>query len=168
MKASTLCLLSLSLTACADARDNGIKAESAVHSTYVQTGQRVRDWFRIPPRENPQPTPPNNAYCYKALQDVVCYNAPVYGQEGRMTGFQESSGVTSSIAPMDGGSEPVMQGPVDQNYLVPPGQAVSVAPMPPMMSAPVSVGAAPQGKPDTEEVVLPDTKSKKPVSLINN
>ena len=165
MKNTLLCLMGLCiLTACADARDNTVKAESAVHSHYVATGQRVREWFRIPPKENPQPTPPNNSYCYKALQDVVCYNSPLYGQEGRMTGFQESTGVTSSVVPMDGGSQPVSEN-VDRNYLVAPSQPVAVAPMPPL-GASVNVGTAPQAA-NSAPVKLDDGKSKKPVSLID-
>jgi hypothetical protein len=38
-------------------------------------------------------------YCYKTMQDVICYPTPIPGQEERLTGYQTEKGTTGYILP---------------------------------------------------------------------
>lgn len=159
--------LALMLTACAEGKQSAERAGSLARKHYVETGQKIREIFTIPPKENPKPKPANSAYCYKAMQDVVCYNVPIEGQQERMTGFQEGGQVGASVRPLDGTSTPL--GSVESNYLVPPVQSVSVGSAPPLMTSPVPVSNSPLGSrppQDSMQVELPGQTPKKPVSLM--
>lgn len=52
-----------------------------------QTAHRLREWWLTPlPEEHLHAVPPS--YCYKALQDVMCYRQPMPGWEHRLVGYQ--------------------------------------------------------------------------------
>ncbi|MFW0777352.1 MAG: hypothetical protein ACN2B6_06505 [Rickettsiales bacterium] len=58
-----------------------------VRDQVKKTNRKVRDWWLTPMPEK-HDTPIANSYCYKALQDVLCYRQPVPGWEHRLAGYQ--------------------------------------------------------------------------------
>lgn len=64
-----------------------------------QTAHRLREWWLTPlPEEHLTPVPPS--YCYKALQDVMCYRQPMPGWEHRLVGYQGTGAEPPAAAMM--------------------------------------------------------------------
>lgn len=53
-----------------------------------RTAHKLREWWLVPLPEEAGPTPVPHSYCYKALQDVMCYRSPMPGWEHRLVGYQ--------------------------------------------------------------------------------
>lgn len=64
-----------------------------------QTVNKLRDWWLTPLAES-QPTPIPSSYCYKALQDVLCYRQPMPGWEHRLVGYQGTAAAPPPVATM--------------------------------------------------------------------
>jgi hypothetical protein len=67
-------------------------------------------------------------YCYRAYHDIICYGAPLKGEEYRLVGFQEKNGQTGYVLPsalLDGGAN------------LPPLQSVTIG-LPPRVASQAS------------------------------
>jgi hypothetical protein len=66
------------------------KAERVVNNvrdSIKRTNNRVRNWWLTPlPVEEAHVMPPR--YCYRVLQDILCYRQPRTGWESRLVGYQ--------------------------------------------------------------------------------
>ena len=64
-----------------------------------QTNEHIRDWLITPlPSKEKQPMPAR--YCYKVLQDILCYRAQVLGWENKLVGYQGKDAPTPPAATM--------------------------------------------------------------------
>jgi hypothetical protein len=53
-----------------------------------RTNRRLRDWWLTPLPPEPEPLPVQASYCYRVLQDVLCYRDPMPGWEHRLVAYQ--------------------------------------------------------------------------------
>src|SRR5262249_26051832 len=76
----------LALTACNKAQDSANNVLDTVGNETSDTYNKVRDIFDLHSKPKPEkPTQPS--YCYKTMQDIICYPRPLPGQEERLTGY---------------------------------------------------------------------------------
>ncbi len=52
-----------------------------------RTNRKVRDWC-LTPLPQPQPNAIAASYCYRVLQDIMCYREPMPGWEQRLVAYQ--------------------------------------------------------------------------------
>lgn len=77
-----------------DARDvqgnvtkNTMRVADNVRDSIKRTGEHVRDWLITPlPSNAKQPMP--TRYCYRVLQDILCYRGQMAGWENKLVGYQ--------------------------------------------------------------------------------
>ena len=70
----------------------GAAKDGMYHNT-----DRLADWMR-PPAPPAPPLPIAASYCYKALQDVLCYRQPMPGWEHRLLAYQGTNAAPPSAA----------------------------------------------------------------------
>lgn len=66
---------------------NAKRVANEVRDNIKLTNDRVRDWW-ITPLPSTQPLAMPSRYCYRVLQDVLCYREAVPGWEGKLVGYQ--------------------------------------------------------------------------------
>lgn len=89
-----------------DARDiktnvttNATRVADNVRDSIKNTGEHIRQWWITPlPSKARQPMPPR--YCYRALQDILCYRQPMPGWESRIVGYQGTGAKPPKAATM--------------------------------------------------------------------
>ncbi len=58
-----------------------------VRDNIKRTGEHLRSWLITPlPSTEKQPMP--TRYCYRVLQDILCYRQQMPGWEGKLVGYQ--------------------------------------------------------------------------------
>lgn len=57
-----------------------------------KTAMKMREWLLTPPPEVVSTAVPPS-YCYKVMQDITCYRAPLPGQTHRLVGYQGDGAV---------------------------------------------------------------------------
>ncbi len=66
---------------------NAVRIANNVRDGVKMTNERVRQWWLTPlPSTDKQLTP--TSYCYKVLQDILCYREQMLGWENRLVGYQ--------------------------------------------------------------------------------
>ncbi len=61
---------------------------NTVRDNLKETGEKLREWWLTPlPAARPNRAI-KTSYCYRALQDVLCYRQPMPGWEHRLVGYQ--------------------------------------------------------------------------------
>lgn len=69
------------------AEQSGMRVANNVRDQVKKTGMMMRKWWLTPlPDQTPAPVP--SSYCYRVMQDIVCYRAPMPGQEHQLVGYQ--------------------------------------------------------------------------------
>jgi hypothetical protein len=53
-----------------------------------KTSYQVQKWAATPPAAPPVPNAVAKSYCYRSMQDVLCYRSPVPGAESRLVAYQ--------------------------------------------------------------------------------
>jgi hypothetical protein len=90
-------------TAESNVEKHSVRVASNVRDSVKRTSMKLREWWLTPlPEERPRAVPAS--YCYKVLQDIVCYRDPVPGNTHNLVGWQG-----------DGAKEP----PVAQTLVMP-------------------------------------------------
>lgn len=91
------CLL---ISGCMKVQDTSTRALDKVETETSSSWYKIREFLDLPakppakPKSRVQPR-----YCYKAMQNVICYPAPVAGQEERLVAYQNSAGTGYTLAP---------------------------------------------------------------------
>ncbi len=65
----------------------GSRIADNVRDQVKKTNRKVRDWWLTPLKE-PQPKVVSNSYCYRVMQDILCYREPMPGWEQRLVAYQ--------------------------------------------------------------------------------
>lgn len=66
---------------------NTMRVADNVRDSIKRTGEHMRDWWITPlPSNAKQPMPPR--YCYRVLQDILCYRQPMPGWETKLVAYQ--------------------------------------------------------------------------------
>lgn len=60
--------------------------EQSIKANFYHNVDRIADWIRPDVPKPPQPVAAS--YCYSALQDILCYRAPMPGWEHRLIAYQ--------------------------------------------------------------------------------
>lgn len=70
-----------------------------VRDSIKRTNDRLRDWWLTPLPKDIKKTIPTR-YCYKVLQDILCYREQMAGWENRLVGYQGTSAEPPTPATM--------------------------------------------------------------------
>lgn len=66
---------------------NAMRVADNVRDSIKRTGEHVRDWWITPlPSTAKQPMPVR--YCYRVLQDILCYREQMPGWENKLVAYQ--------------------------------------------------------------------------------
>ncbi len=93
-----ICILLVGLAACS--KQSASDALDTVGDDTSSGWNKMRDAVglghtsKTKPEDRVQPR-----YCYKTMQDVLCYPTPIAGQEYRLTGYQQANGRTGYVLP---------------------------------------------------------------------
>ena len=112
------------LTACGDARENGMRMADGVKENFYATKERVEEWAKPTPKKPEQPVPAS--YCYNSYQDILCYRQPMTGWEARLVGYQG----TNASAPPPAMTQPMPMRTAD-NQMLPENRALTAKPLAP-------------------------------------
>ena len=107
-------------------------------------------------KDPPKPVLSQPRYCYKTMQDVICYPAPIPGQEYRLTGYQTANGKTGYVLPAH-------RHDPDENPVAPP--SMSKLPVTNVPNPPKVAGVATPDKPQLKEVIF-DPAELQPKTLV--
>lgn len=89
---------SLALAGCTAIRDQSLQLQRDVAHEAQLTQAKLIDYTTLHEKNTTlKPIPPS--YCYRVLQDIVCYSEPLPGAESRLVAAQ---GTQNSIAPSAG------------------------------------------------------------------
>ena len=78
---------------------NVMRVAGDLRDNVKQTNEHIRDWLITPlPSKEKQPMPAR--YCYKVLQDILCYRAPMQGWENKLVGYQGKDAAPPPAATM--------------------------------------------------------------------
>lgn len=80
-------LLALLLPACTSMAEGGEKAAHDSTAAFFETREKLKEMFTYHPKPKelkPVPT----RYCYRVMQDIMCYADPQPGAEGRLVAYQ--------------------------------------------------------------------------------
>lgn len=123
-----LCVPLLALSACGPTiTDTSNRAANTVEDNVSATWDEARGLLDISRKKPAQPDPKSQPrYCYKFLQDVVCYARPVAGEEDRLVGWQDSRGHAGYVLPPSYKPD---------NPELPPLQKVTINSTPPIAAA---------------------------------
>lgn len=70
-----------------------------VRDSVKRTNERMRSWWLTPlPSQEKLATP--TRYCYKVLQDILCYREQMVGWENKLVGYQGTNARTPNPATM--------------------------------------------------------------------
>ena len=70
-----------------------------VRDSVKRTNDRLREWWLTPlPKEVKKPIP--TRYCYKVLQDILCYRQQMAGWENKLVGYQGTNAEPPTPATM--------------------------------------------------------------------
>ncbi len=79
------------------ASDSGMRVANNVRDGIKRTNNRIRDWW-LTPLPNPQKKEVPTRYCYKVLQDILCYREQMAGWEDKLVGYQGTNAMPPAFA----------------------------------------------------------------------
>lgn len=79
---------SLFLSGCQDIVEGGQDLSYTVRENVVGTAHDVRNVFRYQRKPDPSIAAVPYIFCYKVMQDVICYDEPQPGREAQLVGWQ--------------------------------------------------------------------------------
>jgi hypothetical protein len=89
MKHVPLIIVSLlAVSACEPGKETGKFLYESGKDNVRQTYQKVNEWLNVPVNPPKEPLPVASSYCYRALQDIVCYRQAMPGWEHRLVAYQ--------------------------------------------------------------------------------
>ncbi|MEZ5691118.1 MAG: hypothetical protein R3D71_05590 [Rickettsiales bacterium] len=78
---------------------NAIRVANNVRDGIKRTGEKVREWWITPlPKKVEKPVP--TRYCYRVLQDILCYRNQMPGWESKLVGYQGNNAMPPREAQM--------------------------------------------------------------------
>lgn len=78
---------------------NVMRVADNVRDRIKRTNEHIRDWWITPlPSTEKQPMP--TRYCYRVLQDILCYREQMVGWENRLVGYQGNDATPPTPATM--------------------------------------------------------------------
>ncbi len=78
---------------------NTMRVADTVRDNVKRTGEKIREWWLTPlPSNAKQPMP--TRYCYKVLQDILCYRQQMAGWENKLVGYQGANADPATPAKM--------------------------------------------------------------------
>jgi|GEM_PF-1901742 len=80
--------------------NRGVTIADSVRDNAKRTGEKLRSWWITPPPAKPGPRAIASSYCYKTLQDVLCYGQPMPGWEHRLIAYQGTTAAPPAQALM--------------------------------------------------------------------
>ena len=102
---------------------NTMRVANNIRDGVRRTGERVRSWW-LTPLPNPQKHDIPNRYCYRVMQDILCYREQMIGWENKLVGYQGTNAVTPNPATM----QPIDMQPETDNNL-PANRIVNAKPV---------------------------------------
>jgi len=151
--------LAAALCACTPAQESGKRISNTAKKEYSDTYYKIKDMLTPEPPKNLKEKPAPSRYCYRVMQDIMCYRDPQPGAEMRLVGYQEpyqeSGPRTASDGP--GMSVEAAYTPAPPIATISPGMQTASA-MPPAPSMPMRspfIKPGPMATPGT----VPDLKS---------
>ena len=88
MKRSAIILAMTMLAGCAPNVEIAKTLATDIKDNIYTTTSRVKEWALTPPPPKPQPLEVADAYCYRVLQDILCYHQAMAGWENRLVAYQ--------------------------------------------------------------------------------
>lgn len=76
------------LSACSNVGRGAQRIGANMHEQSVEYDRRITKWFSSEGEQYPPKHIPDEAYCYRTLGDVTCYNRPQPAEVQRMVGKQ--------------------------------------------------------------------------------
>lgn len=77
-----------------------VRMADGVRDGIKRTNERLREWWLTPlPKEVKKPVP--QRYCYRVLQDILCYRSEMPGWESRLVGYQGTGAKPPKPATME-------------------------------------------------------------------
>ena len=70
--------------------ENGMRVADNVRDAVKRTGEKVREWW-LTPLPHPQKQAVPNSYCYRVMQDILCYRNQMPGWESKLVAYQGTS-----------------------------------------------------------------------------
>lgn len=154
-------LVSLLLAACSGQASNDVDhGLDAVEDNAAATWTKARNISGFPQRQ-PKPKPPvtQARYCYKALEDILCYGEPLPGAADRLVAYQGSAGQTGYV---------LVERKHHKNKEDSSGE-IQLIPEVPNTSAPLAPAAEPQpatGNPKKLKEIFFDPEELQPKELV--
>jgi hypothetical protein len=78
----------LSLTACVQTAHNLNETGHYFVDDFGKSIDRVREYVSVPDKPLPKAPPVKPSYCYRVMQDIICYDNPKPGAESRLVAYQ--------------------------------------------------------------------------------
>ena len=70
-----------------NAERHTMRVANNVRDQIKKTSMKMREWW-LTPLAAPEPTPVPPSYCYRVLQDIVCYRDAMPGMTHKLVGYQ--------------------------------------------------------------------------------
>jgi hypothetical protein len=103
--------------------NNMMRVANNMRDNIKRTNDKMRDWWITPlPISSKKPIPAR--YCYRVLQDILCYRQQRIGWEGKLVGYQGSNAVPPIPATMK-----LLPLRADDASTLPENRAASVKPV---------------------------------------
>ena len=136
-------------TAASNIERHAMRIANNVRDQTKRTSMKVREWALTPlPEEIPRQL--KDSYCYRILQDIVCYRQPVVGWTHKLVGYQGSTAFEPPVAQ----TQPVPELKAEK-------EIAAAMPAARLQSAkPVFVTVPPKIKENTQEALVPDVNSE--------
>ncbi len=83
----------------ANVTKNSMRVADNVRDSIKRTGERMREWW-ITPLPNPQKHAMPTRYCYRVLQDILCYRDQMPGWENKLVAYQGEGAAPPTPATM--------------------------------------------------------------------
>lgn len=140
----------LGMTACGTSMNEvPTRAADEVTGGVSTTWHKLREYTATDGKKPATPLPTSQArYCYKSLQDIICYHKPIPGQEDRLVAWQGLHGETG--------------------YIIEPGDDRSSAPvsLPPLKSETVAPAPTVKGGTSGPKEIIFDPAELMPKELV--
>ena len=141
MKYAVLAFGMLVLSACGNAEEKMDRVANDIKQNMETTEEHWDKWSTPTPKKGKQPVPVS--YCYRSLQDILCYRQPMPGWEARLVGYQG----TGAMPPEYAQTQPLARR-ISTTSMLPANRAQSAKPL--------VVGEVPKPKSDEEQTMTDD------------
>ncbi len=120
----------LALSACTQMQDTGQRMGADAVDSAQDLSDKLKAIFAYEPREKGE-KPVSERYCYRVMQDIMCYADAIPGAEARLVGYQGNVEVRTprvkprpALPPVDVPNNPA--GPTGADQAAMPGDAVVI------------------------------------------